>query len=110
MRSERALMRSAAWRGALWITLIALIATSVALTLQYVQTTQAIAARREAVVDDEASGLIERYRSDGVPGVAQAIQRQLSVPRIHEFFYLLALPDGTSVTGNLLGWPAEIQQ
>jgi len=103
-------MRSAVWRGALWITLIALVATSVALTLQYLQTTRTIAARREAVVDDEASGLVERYRTDGAAGVAQAIQRQLTVPRIHEFFYLLTLPDGTPIAGNLLGWPADIER
>jgi signal transduction histidine kinase len=110
MRPDPQPARSAAWRGALWITLIALVTTSVALTLQYVQTTQTIDARRAAVVDDEASGLVERYRSDGVPGVAQAIQRQVSVPRIHEFFYLLTLSDGTPIVGNLLGWPAAIQQ
>lgn len=110
MRPERFAIRSAAWRGALWITLIALAATSVALTLQYLQTTQTIAARREAVVDDEASGLLDRYRSDGLPGVEQAIVRQLSVPRLHEFFYLLTLPDGTPLAGNLLAWPTEIQQ
>ena len=103
-------LRSAVWRGALWITLIALAASGVALSLQYLQTVQTIDARREAVVDDETSGLLQRYRDEGVPGVADAIQRQLAVPRIHEFFYLLALPDGTPVAGNLLGWPAEVQQ
>jgi len=101
--------RSAAWRGALWITLIALLSTSVALTVQYLQTTRTADARRQAAVDDEASGLVERYRSDGLGGVAQAIQRQQSIARIHEFFYLLALPDGSPVAGNLSGWPSEIE-
>lgn len=100
--------RSAAWRGALWITLIALITTSLALTLQYVQTTRTVEARRHAVLDDETSALIERYRNEGIGGVVQAIQRQQNVPRIHEFFYLLTLPDGTPLAGNLVAWPAEV--
>ncbi len=110
MPSENRRPRSAAWRGALWITLIALVTTGFALTLQYVQTTRMVEARRQAAVDDETSGLVERYRSEGVDGVAGAIQRQQAVPRIHEFFYLLAAPDGTSLAGNLLAWPAEVSQ
>lgn len=102
--------RSALWRGALWITLIALVTTSFALTLQYVQTTQMLKARREAVIDDEMAGLVERFRSEGIGGVAGAIQHQQTVPRIHEFFYLLTGPDGTPLAGNLLAWPTEITQ
>lgn len=101
-------LRSAALRGALWITLIALIATGFALTLQYFQTTRVLETRRHAAVDDEASGLIERYRNEGVSGVAGAIRAQQQVLRIHEFFYLLTLPDGTPLVGNLLAWPAEV--
>jgi signal transduction histidine kinase len=108
MPTKRRQTRSAAWRGALWITLIALISTGVALTLQYIQTARTFEAQRRAVVDDEMAGLIDRYRSEGMNGVAQAIERQQAVPRIHEFFYLLALPDGTPIAGNLASWPAEI--
>lgn len=107
MRSERR-SRSAAWRGALWITLIALVTTGLALTVQYAQTTRTAEARRRAEVDDEASGLVERYRAEGIAGVADAIQRQQAVPRIHEFFYLLTLPDGSPLAGNLSAWPAEV--
>lgn len=109
MPSERR-PHSAAWRGALWITAIALLATALALTLQYVQTTRVLEARRHAAIDDEASALVERYRNDGVSGVASAIQRQQQVPRIHEFFYLLTLPDGTPIAGNLVAWPEEVGQ
>ena len=109
MATEPRRTRSAAWRGALWITMIALLSTGVALTLQYLQTTRTVDARRQAVVDDEASGLVMRYRAEGLEGVMQAIQRQQSIPRIHEFFYLLALPDGTPIAGNLAGWPADIE-
>ena len=101
-------MRSAAFRGALWITLIALLATGAALTLQYVQTTRLLSGRMHALVDDEAAALVERYRAQGVLGVAAAIQRQEQVPRLNEFFYLLADADGAPLAGNLAAWPAEV--
>lgn len=104
------LQRTAALRGALWITLIALLTTGLALTIQYVQTTRLLDQRMHALVDDEASALIQRYQLEGVSGVANAIQRQQQIPRIHEFFYLLALPDGKPVAGNLMSWPGEIDE
>lgn len=99
---------SAALRGALWITLIALSATGAALTVQYLQTTRLLQARAQALVDDETASLIARYRYDGLAGVEAAIDRQAALPRLNEFFYLLAAPDGTPAAGNLLGWPVEV--
>ena len=99
---------SAALRGALWITLIALVATGMALTLQYLQTTRLVEARMHALVDDEATSLVDRYAREGIVGVARAIQRQQQLPRINEFFYLLADAGGTPVAGNLLAWPADV--
>lgn len=99
---------SAALRGALWITLIALLATGAALTVQYVQTTRLLQERARALVDDETTSLIARYRYDGLAGVEAAIVRQQTLPRLNEFFYLLAAPDGTPIAGNLLGWPADV--
>lgn len=82
--------------------------TGLALTLQYVQTSRLLEARMHALVDDEASGLVDRYRSEGLNGVARAIRRQQQVPRINPFFYLLALPDGAPIAGNLLAWPQDV--
>ncbi len=104
------LLHSAALRGALWITLISLLATSVALTVQYVQTTRLLEERIHALVDDEAASLVARYQAEGVEGVARAIRREQEIPRINEFFYLLATPDGRPMVGNLIGWPDEIDQ
>lgn len=113
MPSDRAPLRlrptrSAALRGALWITLIALLTTGAALTLQYVGTTRLLEARQHALVDDEATGLIDRYRAGGIVGVAAAIEREQQLPRINEFFYLLANRDGTPIVGNLVAWPSGI--
>lgn len=90
--------------------MIALVTTGLALTLQYLQTTRFIEARRHAAVDDEAADLLQRYRTSGLDGVAAAIRRQQDIPRIHEFFYLLATADGTPLAGNLLGWPPEVKE
>lgn len=110
MPSDRTLTtRSAAFRGALWITLIALLATGAALTFQYVQTTRLLAERMHAVVDDEAAALIERYQSEGVVGVAQAIERRQQLPRLNELFYLLSDSDGSPIVGNLAAWPSEVE-
>lgn len=106
MRSSFA--HSAAWRGALWITLVALVTTGFALTLQYVQTTHLIEKRRHAAVDDETAGLLDRYKSGGIPGLTMAIRHQLDLPRIHEFFYLLVSQDGKAIAGNLTEWPDTI--
>lgn len=102
--------RSAALRGAVWITLIALLTTGAALTLQYIGTTRLLEARQHALVDDEATGLIDRYRSGGIAAVAAAIEREQQLPRINEFFYLLANPDGTPIVGNLVAWPGEVAE
>ena len=101
---------SAALRGALWITLIALLATGAAMTVQYLQTTRLVEARMRALVDDEATSLVARYRDAGLNGVAGAINRQQQLPRLNEFFYLLAAPDGTPLAGNLLAWPLEVDR
>lgn len=102
------ILRSAALSGALWITLIALLTTGLALTVQYVQTASLLEARSRALVEDEAASLIARYRAAGPEGVAQAIRREGEVPRINEFFYLLATPGGRPLVGNLAEWPGEV--
>lgn len=111
MPSERSgILRSAALRGAVWITLIALAATSLALTVQYVQTMRLLEERNRALVDDEAASLVSRYRSAGLPGVARAIRQEEGVPRLNEFFYLLATPGGRPLAGNLVEWPDEVDR
>ncbi|MEQ5788755.1 HAMP domain-containing histidine kinase [Erythrobacter sp. NFXS35] len=111
MPPERSgIFRSAALRGAVWITLIALAATSLALTVQYVQTMRLIEERNHALVDDEAASLVSRYRSAGLPGVARAIRQEEGVTRLNEFFYLLATPGGRPIVGNLVEWPDAVER
>lgn len=99
---------AAAFRGALWITLIALLTTGIALTVQYAQTTRLLETQMRGLLDDEASGLVERYQAGGIFELAAFLRRQQQLARLNEFFYLLAAPDGTPLAGDLLGWPAEV--
>ena len=101
---------AAAFRGALWITLIALVTTSVALTVQYVQTTRLVEEQMRGLLDNEASSLVERYDSDGILDLAGFLRRRQESSRPNEFFYLLAGPDGTPIAGNLSGWPQEVDR
>ncbi|WP_374293475.1 ATP-binding protein [Sphingomonas sp.] len=101
---------TAALRGALWITLIALVATSLALTVQYIQTIRLLETRVQAAVDDEAAGLVDRYNSDGPVAVVQAVMRAVDRPRLTDFVYLMTDADGTPIVGNLAEWPAGIHR
>ena len=99
---------TAALRGALWITMIALLATGTALTVQYVQTVRLLDARAQAAVDDETAGLIERYRAEGPFAVAQAVSRAVGRPRVTDFIYVMTDISGEPIAGNLARWPDEI--
>lgn len=101
---------SRAFQGAVWITLIALFTTAVALSIQYQQTISLMESRSRAMVDEETLGLISLYERNGLAGVAGAIGQQGRGSSVQEFFYLLAAPDGIPVAGNLLSWPAEVEQ
>lgn len=101
---------AAAFRGALWITLIALLTTSIALTVQYLQTSSFLQEKTRGLLDDETSSLIERYEVGGPVELAAFLRRQQALPRLNEFFYLLVAPDGTPLAGNLAEWPAEVSQ
>jgi signal transduction histidine kinase len=107
-RSDRS--HAVAFRGALWITLIALITTASALTVQYLQTTRLLEAQMRGLLDDEASSLVERYQAGGVVELAAFLKRQQELPRLNQFFYLLAGPNGTFLAGNLSAWPEEVDR
>ncbi|MBT2134604.1 HAMP domain-containing histidine kinase [Croceibacterium sp. LX-88] len=101
---------AAAFRGALWITLIALLTTSIALTVQYVQTSRYLDEKTQGLLDDETASLVERFEVGGPVELAAFLRRQQALSRLNEFFYLLAAPDGTPLVGNLTAWPGEVDQ
>ncbi|MBO9519616.1 MAG: HAMP domain-containing histidine kinase [Porphyrobacter sp.] len=106
----RTATHSAAFRGALWITLIALLTTTIALTVQYLQTSSFLEEKTRGLLDDETASLIERFDAGGPVELAAFLRRQQTLSRLNEFFYLLAAPDGTPLVGNLTAWPAEVDK
>lgn len=100
---------TAAFRGALWITLIALLTTGLALTAQYLQTTRLLDARMQAMLSDEMISLLDRYRSGGLTSVAGFVERQQRLPRFNGYFYVLADADGAVLVGDLTAWPAGLE-
>lgn len=99
---------AAAFRGALLITLAALVTTMLALTLQYVQTVRYLEAEQRSQVDAEAASLLRRYEASGLAGVADFLLDQQQRRTVPDYFYLLATPDGRPIAGNLLEWPEAI--
>lgn len=88
--------------------MIALLATGIALSVQYGQTIRLLDARVQAAVDDETAGLVERYQVDGPLAVAQAVSRAVGRPRVTDFIYLMTDASGRPIVGNLAKWPDEI--
>lgn len=101
---------AAAFRGALWITLIALVTTGFALTVQYLQTTRLIAARVQLLLEDEVVSLVERYEAGGIVELGAFLQRQRQLPRLNNYFYVLADRDGRVLMGDLATWPRQVKQ
>lgn len=99
---------AAAFRGALMITLAALVTTILALTLQYVQTVRFLEAEQRAEVDAEAASLLRRYESSGFAGVSAFLIDQQQRRGVLNYFYLLTTPDGRPIAGSLLAWPDAI--
>lgn len=103
------LVRAVAFRGALWITLIALLSTGTALTVQYLQTSRLLQSRMQTLLADEMNGLLDRYAEGGVGRVAGYIMQQHPRQPRNANVYLLADADGTVLIGDLPAWPADIQ-
>ncbi|HEV2079155.1 MAG TPA: HAMP domain-containing sensor histidine kinase [Allosphingosinicella sp.] len=101
-------LNSVAFRGAVWVTLIALLTTGMALTLQYLQTVRTLETRTEALLNDEMISLVERHQTGGLMELVTFLRRQQQLPRFHEYFYVLADPRGDVIIGNAPTWPPEV--
>ncbi|MFQ5715686.1 MAG: ATP-binding protein [Nitrospinales bacterium] len=59
-----------------------------------------------AVIETDAAGLMDRYRSNGGEALKQSIARRVAKTYGKESVYLLADRDGKVLAGNLDEWPA----
>lgn len=97
-------------RGALWVTLAALLATVAALTLQYVRTFSVLEAESRHMVQAEVASLMERYRSGGLEKLAQFIARPQPPADARDYIYLVGTANGRVVAGDLDRWPHAAQR
>ncbi len=99
--------QAAAFRGALWITLIAVVTTMVALSVQHFQTVRVLKLELEHLLEGEADALVLRYRDGGLPGLASYIDEQTLTQR-RDVVYMVADGAGRRLAGNVLVWPGGL--
>ncbi len=102
--------RAAAFRGALGITLTALIATIAALTLQYLRTISVLESEARHMVDAEITGLIDRYKAGGLPELTRFIEARARRDGMRDFVYVVADERFKVIAGDLPQWPPEMEK
>lgn len=100
---------AAAFRGALWITLIAIATTALALTLQHVQTAKLLDLELEHLIAGEADAWAMRFQDDGVAGLGPRIDRQLTT-NTRDVVYMLADDSGRRLAGDVVTWPSGARE
>ena len=100
---------AAAFRGALWITLIAIATTSLALTLQHVQTAKLLDMEMEHLIAGEADALAMGFQDGGVAGLIPRIDQQLATGS-RDVVYMLADDRGHRLAGAVMTWPAAARE
>ncbi len=105
MRVE--LFRTAAFQGAMLVTLTVLIATVAALTLQYSRTFSVLEAESRHLVQVEVERVKDRYAVGGIAEVARFIALTQRMPGPRDSVFLLATNDNRVVAGDIDRWPTE---
>ena len=99
--------QAAAFRGALWITLIAVVTTVVALSVQHFQTVRVLKIELEHLLEGEADALVLRYRDGDLGGLVSYIDEQTRTQR-RDVVYMVADRAGRRLAGNVLVWPSGL--
>lgn len=102
--------QAAAFRGALWITLIAVATTVAALSLQHLQTAKLLDLELKHLVEGELEALTARYRDNGSAHLATYIDQQLTSGSRRGVVYMLASANGQRLAGNGLAWPKSASE
>jgi signal transduction histidine kinase len=64
----------------------------------------------EETIDAEIAGLVDQFRTQGLNGLARAIQERIESDPGSSSLYLFTAPDFTPFAGNLAAWPALRQE
>lgn len=87
-----------------------LMAGATVLSLGFVlwSTERVISAEVQGVVEAEATGLLDTYRTGGIFQLARAIDRRVRDAAARDVVYLLADTRGQRLSGNLSAWPPTV--
>ncbi len=101
--------RSAVLRNAVLTMLVAMIATSIALTVQYRQTVSYMEGELHESVEAEMSLLVGEYGRTGVTGLSAVLKQISRRDSFGDVIYVLSDSGGQVIAGNLKTWPAGMQ-
>ena len=63
----------------------------------------------DAAIRADATALVERRRAGDIPALVAAIEDRLALDVQNEALYILVMPDGRKLAGNLDDWPEEAE-
>lgn len=110
MPDRRAQTHAAAFRGALWVTLAALLATVTALTLQYVRTISVLDTEARHMVGAEITSLVDRYRAGGLPELLRFVGARARSDEVRDYVYIVGNNKFDVIAGDLSHWPKDMRQ
>ncbi|MFJ5932307.1 ATP-binding protein [Sphingomonas sp. NPDC092331] len=110
MHDRRKQTHAAAFRGALWVTLAALVATVTALTLQYVRTISLLDTEARHMVGAEITGLVDRYNAGGLTELTRFVDARARRDEARDFVYVVADDRFEVIAGDLSVWPRDMRQ
>lgn len=108
--NKRRQTHAAAFRGALWITLAALVATVTALTLQYVRTISVLDTEARHMVGAEITALVDRYEAGGLPELTRFVDARARRDEARDFVYVVADDRLKILAGDLSTWPQGMRR
>lgn len=110
MQHRQKQTHAAAFRGALWITLAALVATVTALTLQYIRTISVLDAEARHMVGAEITALVDRYNAGGLPELTRFVDARARRDEARDFVYVVADERFKVIAGDLSFWPRDMRR
>lgn len=96
------------FRNAVLTMLVAMIATTIALTIQYKQTVRFMERELHESIQSEMNFLVSEYGRTGSAGLATSLQQLSQRQSFADVIYILADEKNHVIAGNLKLWPASI--
>jgi signal transduction histidine kinase len=103
------LQRSVLLRSAILTMIVAMVATAIALTLQYRQMVAFMETELHESINEEMTLLVDEYGQTGSGGLVTMLRTMSASPLFEDVVYLLADQNGHVVTGNLRRWPVGVK-